>query len=1653
MSSKFLDDGSGDTDLSVLTDGTFSVNAESLTAQNLIPSFALKTNADRKIVSAKLDSGDLNAMTSMDYTEAAAPSDPASGDLRLYAKTNGRLYYRDNVGLETEIATGGSSSDTYAFSTLLAGAPATGTYRTDNATPAIITELVIHQTNSLGADQRPLFLTLQSGDEIYTCNADSTNCKLYTLTGTPVDNTTYFTCPVTLNNQNNAANYTNTQLIDLRFLPQVSTLQQAYDASGVPQITTSDSGGIMTFKQGTTGGVDDVVLAITDDVDATNFAVTASGHVLNTIIGQQHSTGILTGGVLSIGSTSLLFNVTAGTGIIVDPDGTYVHVEWDAIVDQTLASLAPGADTTSNLYFDATPGIKRQLLNPSNQQKRDAIYIGGLAHPDTVNILVASTIGNPVLMPANSIEDFSTAVGVINVNGNKVSSPSLLTLLKTNGEVFSYGANWGSNVKNPHLKATPVMDSSGAGSFVIGYRNSGNADELDILNPSATSVIPGQYDDGTGSATPGSVAVNEWTNMHVLVSIGGTTFVMPGQTIYTSLGQALAAISLEDFVVPTQLLSGAIALAVVTVSGSESTLGSATARITQLQKFGSSGSGSSVSTMQNTYDNSSSPQITTTAALGAVQYKNGDADDTLTQLEVLNNATSASVFSVTADGKVDTIDGNILPSYSEASTGVIEGGYLTLAGAVGTSPNFNISAGKGLITNKTTGVVSEVSWAAQTPVIPLPTYNGILTWVHIDINGDLTYSDNPPSDADDRSEIDIGVLVHTGSPPTNLDAVNNEQSVVTFPANQLRDLMNALGFINIEGNLPFSPGGVKIAKSEGKILAHGSNHVNDELDPHRLTLAAIDTTVGTGINVFQYRFQDGTSSVLTLTDFDFNLRDTGTFPGGTIGNQKWGLAYVFSFTSNALKIQPTQGEYNSLELAEADIGSASFTIEPSIKANGLLIGYIVHRGGGTDLTDPADAIFLAAGKFGTGTGGGVLGGTQNLQSTYDNSPTQPQITVNDTNLALVLANGQTLDTSTVLEVKNIATTTTFSVDGEGDITAKSIRTSDIGLALGFKAGEQFDTYNNENISIGSFAGQATGVGVNEYAINIGTNAGQFNAQNSSISIGTNASNTDAGEFSIALGTDASARSDYGIAIGFGADTSSFTHSLALGYLASPSANREFKIGSNQVSTTFNEIVPGLNNATDLGSASFKFKDAHLAGAISSDSIDAVSYKENGVDAKLVNVSTGLSTSENFIISNEATAGQTLSATSSNNILIGRETGSSITSDNGNVLIGRACGNLLAGGGCTFVGFNAGKNMTNGVNTAYGNSSQLGVLGGVSTGQNNTSFGQRSLQLITTGGDNCAFGKDALNDNNTGDDNCAFGRDSLSTNTTGITNCAFGNSSLSTNTTGITNCAFGYQSLLNLESGNYNSAFGNFAGNSLTTGSNNLFLGAQSNTGSVDSEYCIALGYGSQINAGINNQLKIGSPVLSSTITQILPGVDNECSLGSATKRFKNIYVENIIPAPGGGGGLTNDNMAVNGNEGSITSSLIGVSNRVYAIKFIPEHDITVTSVGVFVTSGGVTETVNIGIYNASNSLLQSATTSALSAGFTGIKTVAITSQLLTGGTEYIFAIQGSGTVTQFGISSTITASSCALQQDPGAGLPGTLAGAAITQAIKGWIYA
>lgn len=225
---------------------------------------------------------------------------------------------------------------------------------------------------------------------------------------------------------------------------------------------------------------------------------------------------------------------------------------------------------------------------------------------------------------------------------------------------------------------------------------------------------------------------------------------------------------------------------------------------------------------------------------------------------------------------------------------------------------------------------------------------------------------------------------------------------------------------------------------------------------------------------------------------------------------------------------------------------------------------------------------------------------------------------------------------------------------------------------------------------------------------------------------------------------------------------------------------------------------------------------------------------------------------NHISQDAGVGGTGISAgTGGHNVMIGLQSGNSLTIGSDNIGIGRfALQNNQIGSNNTGVGTQALRNNTATSNTAFG----AVALTNNTSGTRNVAVGERTLTGNTTGNDNTAVGSSSLRGNTTGTGNVAIGRNALDVNIDGVQNTSMGNFSLTNNISGQNNVALGYNALRNSTENN-NTAIGHSAGSGLSAGSNNILIGSNVQSLTVTGSNQLNIGnwiYGDNGNIAIGN---------------------------------------------------------------------------------------------------------------------------------------------------------------------------------------------------------
>jgi len=402
------------------------------------------------------------------------------------------------------------------------------------------------------------------------------------------------------------------------------------------------------------------------------------------------ATGMVNGG----GAISLNADITK-----VDIAAAIYYIQGTRYVYAGGTAIDPDFQTgedTSNLGLDAS-GLVKQIGKFTSAQKQTIIPLGlctatqgqtgagsdvGLIRDDRFIISEVGYIQR--LWQEEAIGTLYASGGIISENG---STP--LQLDQAAGVLYD------------KQRKRQVLSSDENIEAVEFYHVSGSWD----AQTKATLVIDVlQYDDGTDLATLSNP--NKWASHTLLKSPKGETggtpeggyFLVFSQGQYDSQGEAEAvAPNYGPFV--DQATSGVVAIAQIVVNKSTANINAVLDKRPIISATSGASSVTGTATLQQTYDNSSTPEMLTDATRGALTIQRGSAADTDNVFEGKNGA-GTTTFEV--DGNGD-ITGNNL-------SGTNTGDQTSIVGITGTTAEFNtalsdadFATGGGTVTGASSG--------------------------------------------------------------------------------------------------------------------------------------------------------------------------------------------------------------------------------------------------------------------------------------------------------------------------------------------------------------------------------------------------------------------------------------------------------------------------------------------------------------------------------------------------------------------------------------------------------------------------------------------------------------------------------------------------------------------------------------------------------------------------------------------------------------------------------------------------------------------------------------------------------------------------------------------------------------------------------------
>lgn len=299
------------------------------------------------------------------------------------------------------------------------------------------------------------------------------------------------------------------------------------------------------------------------------------------------------------------------------------------------------------------------------------------------------------------------------------------------------------------------------------------------------------------------------------------------------------------------------------------------------------------------------------------------------------------------------------------STSIISGGDITLNVDptkidITALTGYIVTYNSGSALSATNPQLTFVSLPAQIGLALTGPLSQIVTWWLVDSSATIVQQATEPTPTQRRTHLVLGATAQFGG---TIFADQTLPVIQSQPANQLADLMDALGTFSKTGNMLSANGiNLTINKSAGTMFARAFSHVPTYSDPHNVILPA-QTPVSA-------RRATATATLPTLE----TLLDVGNYdpsglgvitavPGGANVSTNFRVwAFAVSATSDQLIIQYGQNAYTSLAAAVAAIGTGTYIRNPAF-TGGALLGWISVIRTATDLSDSAQAVFTQAPKF------------------------------------------------------------------------------------------------------------------------------------------------------------------------------------------------------------------------------------------------------------------------------------------------------------------------------------------------------------------------------------------------------------------------------------------------------------------------------------------------------------------------------------------------------------------------------------------------------------------------------------------------------------------------------------------------------------------
>lgn len=260
------------------------------------------------------------------------------------------------------------------------------------------------------------------------------------------------------------------------------------------------------------------------------------------------ATGMVSGGSLSINADPTKFDISAGSGYVIDnwttpTNPTVYQVSWSAKTGITDTYLT--TDTATVIMIDRLGNVVQTNAAVTSAVYRDYLVLGKTVHGTKTTILSIANAQNSLASALAYAPDLAQFFGPL--ASGIVFSPAdaNLTVARSSGYMLRCGANYPTSQKTPNVASVSLSSPC---SFRYRYRDGAGGFKVDAAT---TNINPSVWDNGSGTLQDPSP--NKYTNQRIYVFTNGNTYVVPGQVVYNSMAAAQAGLVTETPVLDPQL--------------------------------------------------------------------------------------------------------------------------------------------------------------------------------------------------------------------------------------------------------------------------------------------------------------------------------------------------------------------------------------------------------------------------------------------------------------------------------------------------------------------------------------------------------------------------------------------------------------------------------------------------------------------------------------------------------------------------------------------------------------------------------------------------------------------------------------------------------------------------------------------------------------------------------------------------------------------------------------------------------------------------------------------------------------------------------------------------------------------------------------------